>query len=202
VALGALLGIAFTLTCFAQENESVIQGKSGQELRLEHARLGLQLAEIELQMAEQFNRELEISIPSAITGKDREGILYMKRISANSIERLKSNVAIGKTQLELKSFPSTGNPEKLRIRYAEEKVRLAKANLDVAKGDKLRGKQVPELEITRQELKYQMALIDLELLGNTEHLMTVVDSLQRQIDQLREDMIRQDQRITAAEDRQ
>lgn len=202
VALGVLLGIAFTPTCFAQESEWTRQEKSEQELRLDYARLGLQLAETELQLAEQFNREIEESMPSVITGKDRETTLNMKRISTASIERLKSNVAIAITQVELERFPSTGNPEKLRRRYTEEKVRLAKANLDAANADKLLGKQVPELEITRQELKYRMALIDLELLGNSEHFMAIVDSLQRQIDQLREDMIRQDQRITAAEDRQ
>lgn len=185
---------------FGQEQLPPKQEKSAEQLRLEYAKLSLQLAETELKLVEQVNQELEASVPSAVTGIYRKKILNMKRISNTSIERLKSNVAIGKAQLSMASAPSTGNPEKLRLRYAEEKIRLAKINLDAVKAEKLAGKEINELWIVREDLKYRMALVNRELLGSPEHLLTIVDSLQRQIDQLREDMITQDQRISAVED--
>ncbi len=194
-------GTASSLTiCQAQENGTLKQQKSAEELRLEHARLNVQLAETELKLAIQANQELEESIPSSITGAERQKILNMKRISKASIERLKSNVAISKSQLSMAESPSTGNAEKLRIRYAEEKIKLAKINLDLIKAEKLQGKGIPDLQIIREDLKYRLALIHLELLGNPENLLTIVDSLQRQVDQLREDMIAQDQRLSAVED--
>ena len=199
-AIGALVVSLLAIPCHAQDNESPKQKKSAQDLRLEFASLSLKLAETELKLAEQVNREIEESMPSAITGNEREHILNMKRISTTSIERLKSNVAIAEVQLALANSPSTGNPEKLQLRYAEERIRLAKVKLDAIKADKLRGLTVPDLKIVRQDLKYQMAKLDRELLGNPEHLLTLVDSLQRQIDQLRENAMRQDQRITAVED--
>ena len=199
-ALGVFVVNMCATTCYAQESSPAKQEKSAHELRLEYASLSLKLAETELKLAEQFNRELEQSIPWTVTEIEREHILNMKRISKTSIERLKSNISIAKTQLALANSPSTGNPEKLQKRYAEEKIRLAKINLDAIKADKLRGKEVPDLQIVREDLKYRMAQVDLALLGNPEHLLTLVDSLQRQIDQLREGMMRQDQRITAVED--
>ena len=87
------------------------------------------------------------------------------------------------------------------MRYAEEKIRLAKIKLDAIEADKLAGKPVRELEVTQLELKYKLAQLKLQLLGSPEYLFEVVDSLQRQIDQLNEEFIAQDQRITATEDR-
>lgn len=186
--------------CQGQDSQSPVRKKSAQELKVEHARLTLQLAQVELDWAEEVNRKLEQTLSTALSKTEREQILNMRKISNTSIERLKSNVSVGRAQLDLANSPSTGNPEKLQLQYAKEKIRLAKVNLDALKADKRDGKSVPTFELERAELIHRMAKIDLELLGNRDHLATLVDSLQRQIDQIREGMIRQDQRITAVED--
>ncbi len=184
----------------ALANDAPPQEISTDELKLEYAQLNLQLVETELKLAEQFNLELEAGIPTNVTAEQRSQILRGKQVTESALERLRSNVAIAREQLAQATTPSTGSPEKIRLRYAEEKIRLAKTKLDALQADKMAGKPVRELEITQLELKYKLAQLKLKLLGSPEYLLEIVDSLQRQIDQLGEEFMVHDQRISAIED--
>jgi len=196
-----LAGVLCVSSCFGQDTDVNQQETSAAELRLQYARLNLKLVETELKLAEQYNRELSMSIPSTTTPVERQKIMKMKRIPGAAIARLKSNVEIGQVQLAHAESPSTGSPEKIRKRYAEEKVQLAKINVDTAKANRAAGIPVRELDISRLELMYQIAQLKLELVGSPENVLTLVDSLQRQIDRLSEEMLAHDQRITALEER-
>ncbi len=194
--------VALASTGKGQEENSQQDEKSSNELRLDYAMSNLQLAETELKLAEQFNKELADSMPSSIprfTDEFKQQILNKNRIADTTLARLKSNLQIGRVQFDLAKNPSTGSPEELRKRYAEEKVHLAKVKLDAVKAGKSAGKPVRDLEITRLQLMHQLAQLKLELLGSPENVLTLVDSLQRQIDQLSEEVLTQDQRITALE---
>lgn len=185
----------------AQEESSQVQPKSMYDLKIEVATVNLKLADTELKLAEQYNREVTQALPATATEQERNTVKLIQQISESSMERLKSNVEIAREQLAQAVRPSTGSPEKIRKRYAEEKIRLAKVRLDAGQAAKADGLPVKDLEITRLELQYRLAQIKLELLGNPEHLLTLVDSLQRQIDHLSEELMAHDQRITAMEDR-
>ena len=89
--------------------------------------------------------------------------------------------------------------EKIRQYYANEKKRLAKLRLELKKHQKADGLKMENLEITRLELQYRMAQLKLELLGSPENLLNVIDSLQRQLDQVNEELITHDQRLSAVE---
>jgi hypothetical protein len=184
-----------------QDENSQPQEKSASELRLEYARLNLRLVETELQLAQQYNRELSSKIPPGTSAAQRQKMIKMMQVPATAIARLNSNIEIGKLQLAEAESPSTGSPEKIRKQYAEEKVQLAKINLDAARANKAAGVPVRDLEIARLKLIYELAQLKLELIGSPENVLTLVDSLQRQIDRLSEEMLSQDQRITALEER-
>ena len=185
----------------AQEESSPVQPKSMYELKIEVANVNLKLAETELRLAKQYNREVMQSVPATATEQERNTLKLMQQISESSMERLNSNFEIAREQLAQAVRPSTGSHAKIRKRYAEEKIRLAKVRLDAGLEAKADGLPVKDLEITRLELQYHLAQLKLELLGDPEHLLTLVDSLQRQIDHLSEEFMAHDQRITAIEDR-
>ncbi len=187
-------------TGLAQDTAAVQEQKSTYDLRLEYARLNLQLAETELQWAQQFNKEVAESIPASLTDDERQIIVTMKQISETAMERLRSNVEIAEVQFSHATTPSTGSPEEIRKRYAAEKIDLAKFQYDFLAARKSRGEAVNDLELSRSELKYKLAQLELELLDNPENVLTLVDSLQRQIDRLAEEIMAQDQRIGAMED--
>jgi hypothetical protein len=173
--------------------------KSVYDLKVHYARLNLMLAESELQLAEQFNRELVESIPPTVPEAGRESILKLRQVSSPAMARLQSNIEMARQQLVLAQAPSVGNTEKIRRRYAEEKIRMAEAVLIDLRERKARGLAVRDLEIRHQELKLELAKLDLQLLDNPENLLALVESQQRQIDALREELIVHDQRITALE---
>ena len=186
---------------FSQDADSQQPNVLAAELKVRYARLHLELVETELKIAEEYNRELIKSLPSTATAIQRQKMLAMKQIPKTSIARLQSNIEIGQVQLAHAESPSTGSPEVIRKRYAEEKVRLAKTKLDAAIARKAAGFQMRDLEITRLDLVYQLAQLKLELVGSPENILTLVDSLQRQIDRLSEELLSHDQRITGLEER-
>lgn len=199
--LPALLGLIFHPATSAQENSSQRQKKSTQQLKLEYAQLNLKLKETELKLAEQYNQKYKDKAPTGLKGKNRKLTLEMALFSPVYLERLQSNVDIARNQLKSIQSQSTGSHEQLRKKYAEEKVRVAKMKLEALLKKSEKRLDVPKLEITRHQLEYQLAKLQLELMGNPEHLLTLVDSLQRQIDNLGATVIAQDQRMIDIEQR-
>jgi molybdopterin converting factor small subunit len=115
------------------------------------------------------------------------------------VERLRSNLEIARQQREQAKMPSTGDVEKIRKKYAEEKVRLAEINLAAMHKYKEKGLPVKDGDIKRLELKLRQAQLSRQLLDSPENLLEIVDSLQRQVDQLHEELIQQDQRLSSIE---
>lgn len=173
--------------------------RSSFKLKIELAKTNLHLAEVELQLAEIQNAKTEAKLTPLVTGDRREKELRFRQISTSNIARLKSNVEIARAQLSEAVNPSSGSSEKIRQHYANEKKRLAKLRLELKKHQKADGLKMEDLEITRLELQYRIAQLKLELLGSPENLLNVIDSLQRQLDQVNEELITHDQRLSAVE---
>ncbi len=169
-------------------------------LRIEVARANLELAEVELKLAEDFNREVEGVLMANVPKEDRDSYIRLRSVPDVIIERLRANVEIARQQVEHALMPSTGDVEKIRKKYAEQKIRLAEVNLNSLRNLRSKGLPVKEDELKRQELRLQLARLNRQLLDSPENLLEIVDSLQRQVDRLNEELIRQDQRLSALED--
>lgn len=198
--INTLLATVIAEVGLAQDSGDLLEQRSAYDLRLEYTRLNLQLAETELQWAQQFNKEVAEALPTSLADEERQRTLTMKQIAEPAMVRLRSNVDIAEVQLAHATTPSTGSPEEIRKRYAAEKIDLAKFHFDFLAARKARGESVGDLEMSRAELKYRLAQLELQLLDQPEHVLTLVDSLQRQIDRLAEENMAQDQRIGAIED--
>lgn len=195
LALLLLLGSSSD-SLLGQENEP----KSNPNLRAELAQVSVELAEVELQLAEDFNREVESVLLANIPKEDRDSYIRNRRLPDVMVERLRSNVEIARQQREQSRMPSTGDVEKIRKRYAEEKVRLAEIDLATMRKYREKGLPVKDGDIKRLELKLRQAKLNRQLLDSPENLLEIVDSLQRQVDRLHEELIRHDQRLSAMED--
>ncbi len=203
VVVGLRVLLAFVLfssavsgLLFSQDSEA----KPAQVLRTELAGVSLELAEVELQLAEEFNREVGSVLLTNLSKEDRESYIRNRQLPQVIVERLRSNVEIARQQREQASSPSTGDVEKIRKKYAEEKVRLAEIQLETMRRYREKGLPVKDGEIRRLELKLQQAQLNRRLLDSPENLLEIVDSLQRQVDRLNEELIRHDQRLSAVED--
>ena len=173
--------------------------KTNPNLRAEIAQVSVELAEVELQVAEDFNREVEAVLLANIPKEDRDSYIRNRRLPDVMVERLRSNLEIARQQREQAKMPSTGDVEKIRKKYAEEKVRLAEINLAAMHKYKEKGLPVKDGDIKRLELKLRQAQLSRQLLDSPENLLEIVDSLQRQVDQLHEELIQQDQRLSSIE---
>lgn len=180
----------------AQDSEA----KPALALRTELAGVSLELAEVELKLAEEFNREVESVLLANVPKEDRESYIRNRQLPQVIVERLRSNVELARQQREQANSPSTGDVEKLRKKYAEEKIRLAEIQLATMHKHKEKGLPVKDGEIRRLELKLRQAQLNRKLLDSPENLLEIVDSLQRQVDRLNEELIRHDQRLSAVED--
>lgn len=190
-----LSGLSGSLLC-GQENQT----KSSPNLRAELAQVSVELAEVELKLAEDFNREVESVLLANISKEDRDSYIRNRRLPDVMVERLRSNVEIARQQREQSRMPSTGDVEKIRKKYAEEKVRLAEIDLATMQKYREKGLPVKDGDIKRLELKLKQAKLNRQLLDSPENLLEIVDSLQRQVDRLHEELLRHDQRLSAMED--
>ena len=59
--------------------------------------------------------------------------------------------------------------------------------------------RVNDLELRRLALKYRLAQLNVQLLENPANFVTLMDSMQRQIDRLGDEILTLDQRITRLE---
>ncbi len=150
------------------------------ELIVQHAKTNMDLAECELQFALEENKKIPGLFPKL------------------AIERLRSNLAVAREQYTEATLASIGGPEKIRLRHAEEKVRLAKLTLE--KGQKLSSDGlISELELRRLQLKYDLAKLNLALINNPEKFVTLLYHLEAKLNLLGEEILTLDQRITNLE---
>lgn len=175
------------VTCFpavglAQETTKTQADKdlSSYQLSVKYAETRMQLAEIELQHALALAKENPGMVP------------YLR------FERLRSGLAIAKQQYDEVVAASHGGNERVQLRHAQERIRLAR--IDLENGQKM-GKQgvLQPLEIERLELKYELAQLRLQILKNPQNFTTLLHYVETRVDQLAEEILALDQRISKLE---
>ena len=182
---------AFALLAFCSAAQSCLGQQSRQstdntpeisryELLVQYARTNLDLARVELQQAVEINAESSGAIPRL------------------TIERLRSNVAVAKEQLSEAELASYGGQERVRLRHAEEKIRVAKLALDAGRKQAQDG-LITELELQRLQLRYDLAKLSLTLIKNPENFVTLLHRLEAQVNRLSEEILAIDQRISKFE---
>ncbi len=182
---------AFTLLAFCSAAQSCLAQQSQQaadnppessryELLVQYAKTNLDLAIVELQQAVEINAESGGAIPRL------------------TIERLRSNVAVAKEQLSEAELASYGGQERVRLRHAEEKIRVAKLALDAGRNQAEDG-LITELELQRLQLRYELAKLSLTLIKNPENFVTLLHRLEAQVNRLSEEILAIDQRISKFE---
>ena len=153
---------------------------SEHELAVLYTQTNLSMAELELQRALELNKG------------------EVKVIPRLAVERLRSNLAVAKEQYRQATLESSEGPKKVRLRHAQEKVRLAKVDLEA--GLQLKElKALSEWEEKRLRLKYDLAKLNLALMQHPEGYGTLLDSMQRQLDRFGEEILTLDQRLTKLE---
>lgn len=169
-----------TPVSYGQQQDETAKKPSRYDLLVQYAKTNLELAEVELEQAVAINSRSQGVIP---------------RIT---LERLRSNHAVAKEQYEEAVMASYGGQERVRLRHADEKIRLAKLALDGAKRQQSQRGVVP-LELKRLELKYELAKLNRTLIENPENFLTLFQRLESQVDRLGDEILSLDQRITKLE---
>jgi hypothetical protein len=192
-----------TLEPFAQESSTDETTLSSRDLNIEYAKTNLQLARVELQQAEEFNREVAKSVSSLVTvGADvRARMLRSKQFSQATIERLKSNVKVADEQLRQAERASTGGTERVLLRHAQEKLRVAKIRLEATVARPLQNDPLSNLEVEHARLECELARLQLLMLKNPDYLLSTVENLYLKTEQLSEALIGLEQRIADLEDK-
>lgn len=150
------------------------------ELEVLYARTRMRLADVELRSALQLQAEAPGMIPRLV------------------IERLRSNLAVAQEQMVQAEMASISGPEQIRMRQAEEKVRLAK--LDLESGLKLQDRgQASDLEIERLTLKYELAKLSIVIMKKPEHFTTMLHLVEAKVDRLGKEILSIDQRLSRLE---
>ncbi len=168
--------IGWTQACHGQESSDESQKLSPRELMIAHAKTNRDLAEIELRQA----LDLKEAVPKL------------------TVERLRSNLAVADEQLKQASLASTGGPEQVRLRHAEERIRVAKLEFDV--GGRLRASgAISDLELERRKLNHELAKLNLMMMKNPENFVTLMENMQRRLDRFGEEILSLDQRISKLE---
>ena len=140
----------------------------------------MQLADAELRLGLEMNRKIKKSVPQI------------------SIERLRSNLAVAKEQCDAAVAASIGGSERVQLRNAEEKIRLAKIDLDSAR--KLRKENmISAVEVERRTLKYELAKLNAVIIQNPDNFTTLLHYIEAKVDRMGEEILALDQRITRLE---
>ncbi len=167
-------------TAEEEETPEVSTRLSERALNVLYTKTNLSLAELELQRALELNSGNYKVVPRL------------------TIERLRSNLAIAKEQYEQAKLDSGEGPEKVRIKHARERLRIAEIDMQAA--DELSQKNsISEWEYKRVELKLDLAKLNLALMQHPTGYMTLMDGMQRQIDRLGVEILAIDQRLSKLE---
>ena len=166
------------------------------KLKVELAEVGLKLAELELQQAEHFNQEIAIHIENRVTLDEasKSRMLATKQLSAETMERLTSNVAVAKASLERAKSPNAKNTEDLLLQHAAENVRLDQAKV-VAPTSQAQG----QVNLERARLRHQEAVLRYDLLQQSGGLDNAVETLFVRTNRLSEEHIALEQRVASLE---
>ena len=163
---------------------------SGQENaadELSHRKLAIRYAKTKLDVA-------DVDLQRAMIMNERNIIPKL------TLERIRSSHAIANEQHRQAISGSTDGAVKVRMRHAEERVRLAKLSL-VAGEELNRSGSITGLELRRLQLNHELAKLNLMLMREPENVATQMEYMQRQIDRLGEDILSMDERISKLESR-
>jgi hypothetical protein len=180
VIFGLFVYLTSSLCCQGQETTEDATIHSTQELVLQYARTRLQLAETELARASESNAQYPGIIPRF------------------RVERLRSNLEIAREGYQQAISASTGGPEKVRLKHAEEDVRLADLHYQEGKKSHSEGK-LSDLALKQLDLQHRLAKLKLALLRSPENYATLLQSMQNQIDRFGEEILTLDQRLARLE---
>ena len=164
----------------AQDVSQSDQKPTPHELMVHYAKTNLELAKVELKQAELMNQDGLAHVPTM------------------AIERFRSNLAIAEEQNKQASLASTGGPEQVRLRHAEERVRMAKLAFERGTGLRKKG-SISELDLKVRKLKHELALLRLAMLKNPRSFVTLMDSMERRLDRFGEEILTLDLRIARLE---
>lgn len=175
--------------------------KSDRNLKVELAEVVLNLAQLELQQAEQFNRDIAVNIENRLTLDDasKSRMLATKQLSKETMERLTSNVAVATAALERAKSPEDIDSEDLLLQHAAENVRLCKARWDQAKVVASTNQAQGQVNLERARLRHQEAVLRYELLQQTGGLDNAVESIFLRTNRLSEEHIALEQRVATLE---
>ena len=165
--------------CAAQDNADDTR-HSTRELTLQYAKTRMDLAETELAWAMESNTQYDGVVPSL------------------TVERLRSNLRVAKEQYEQSLSASSGGPASVRLRHAEEEVRLTGLQFQEGRKSKNHG-ELSDVALKRLKLKHELARLKFALLHNPENFVTLLESMQNQIDRFGEEILSLDQRIARLE---
>ncbi len=181
VAICLTVSICLTGTiCMGQESEEPRSANWQYELSVKYAETRMQLADVELRHGLAMNRKIPGAVPQI------------------TIERLRSNLAVAKEQYDAAVATSIGGAERVQLRNAEEKIRLAKIDLDT--GQKLRKENlISDLELERLKLKHELAKLNVVVIKNPDSFTTLLHYIEAKVDRMGDEILSLDQRITRLE---
>ena len=166
--------------CIGQESEEPRSANWQYELSVKYAETRMQLADVELRHGLAMNRKILGAVPQF------------------TIERLRSNLAVAKEQYDAAVATSIGGAERVQLRNAEEKIRLAKIDLDT--GQKLRKENlISDLELERLKLKHELAKLNVVVIKNPDSFTTLLHYIEAKVDRMGDEILSLDQRITRLE---
>ena len=196
-----LMTVCLSGTVWGQDQPAQTEQET-QTLQQQIAQWTLRLARVELEIADSYNKQVGQKLPANVDPQLRSQMARMRQLPASVLARLRSNVQLAEKRLEMAQSPSTGDPEKIRREYLAQQVELAKLNLEMATRRRAEGVALSDLEIEKLRTELQLATLREKLADQPQDVMSVVDSLQRQLDRLGDELIHHDQRISALEQSQ
>lgn len=179
--LGVIVVIlTYTLAAPLWGQSDEFGGLTHRELVIRYAKAKLDLAEIDVR------RALEMRDQNILPGL--------------TLERMRSNYAIAKEHHNQAILSSTDGPDRIRLRRAEERLRLAKLLLDSNRRlSDTAGHN--ELELKRLELNHELARLNLQMVHNPGEFGSQMEYMQRQIDRFGEELLWLDERLAKLESR-
>jgi len=168
LAAGALAGAA--------SNDRHESTKESVEVR--YARSLLRLAQLDLKQLEEEDQRVARVVP------DME------------VDRARMRVKVAEARLDRALAPSKEKKAGAQVRYAEERARLAEADLEDAK--KVRQKRpdaISDLELEKLTVNAEMARLRVALWREADDLPSQLDQMQRQIDLLSDEVVETNKKI-------
>ncbi len=181
--LSSWLCVSSLLLCLpsaaGQDPNAVNDQDEHRQLVLQYTKTNLELAELELEKALTLNERSPV-IPKL------------------AVERLRSNLEVAKEQYRQAQAETTEGAEKVRLRHAEEQLRLAEIDLQAGKTLAAQA-SISDLELRRLKLKHQLAQLNLAMLSHPTGYLTLFDSMQRQLERFGNEILSLDQRVSKLE---